>query len=50
MLNESEICFEAADFMRAGKDIFVRQSHVCITGVLCGVRVCVGIFSVSLTS
>jgi glycine amidinotransferase len=28
VISESEISFEAADFMRAGKDIFVRQSHV----------------------
>ena len=27
---EFEPCFDAADFMRAGKDIFVQRSQVCL--------------------
>ena len=27
---EFEPCFDAADFMRAGKDIFVQRSHVAM--------------------
>ena len=28
VITEFEPCFDAADFMRAGKDVFVRQSNV----------------------
>ena len=27
---EFEPCFDAADFIRAGKDIFVQRSQVCV--------------------
>ena len=27
---EFEPCFDAADFLRAGKDIFAHRSHVCV--------------------
>ena len=30
VVTEFEPCFDAADFIRAGRDIFVQRSHVCI--------------------
>ena len=30
VVTEFEPCFDAADFIRAGKDIFVQKSQVCI--------------------
>jgi len=31
VVTEFEPCFDAADFIRAGKDIFAQKSHVCMS-------------------